>query len=103
MSTWVEGGRYRYYDVGDLVCMRRYFEDSLEMVDLAFAVEAPRAPEVFTRTARALAPCVVPRVTETLGGVRRADACDHRGYPRVLANAGPHAGHQCCEACGGAT
>ena len=103
MSTWVEGRSYDYF--GDqLVCVRRYFEGSLELVGMAFVVPAvvgaEPASEVFTRTARTLAPCVFPRVTETLGGVTRADACDHRYYGRVRANAGPHAGLECCDACG---
>lgn len=107
MSTWVEGRRYSYYGE-PLLCVRRYFEGPLELVDLCFAEEvavvgmenASAVSPVFTRTARTLAPCVLPRVTETLGGVTRPESCHHDWYGRVTADAGPHAGQSCCEACG---
>ncbi len=105
MSTWVEGRTYDYYGT-PLVCRRRFFVGALEHVELSgldsLAPDGSVAESArFIRTARALAPCVTPRVTETLGGVLRADCCDHRHYGRVTANAGPHAGRVCCDACGG--
>ncbi len=106
MSTWIEGRTYDYYGQ-PLTCLRRYFDGALELVDLTFYVEAPAEPESFTRAALTLAPCVIPRVTETLGGVLRPDACRHEqslaGEPaRLIANAGPFAGHECCALCGSA-
>lgn len=105
MTTWVEGRTYDYYGA-PLTCVRRYFEGTLELVDLAFPIAAVAVAEGcsqhFTRTARTLAPCVKPEVTETLGGVLRADACaHHESFARVTANAGPNAGKLCCSACGG--
>ena len=95
MSTWIEGKTYDYYGQ-PIVCVRRFFEGPLEMVELqAYGGSCIRA-------ARTLAPCVVPKVTETLGGVCRPDACHHDWYGTVRANAGPHAGMLCCEGCGGA-
>lgn len=109
MSRWREGATYRYLGRDEIVCARRYFDGALEMVDLRYAAPVAAAPdgsavepEVFTRTARTLAPCVVPRVIDTLGGVCRPDACDHRyGGEPLLADAGPHAGRLCCRSCGG--
>lgn len=103
MSRWVEG---RCYDYGNtpVLCVRRWFDGPLEMVDLAHlqaaVVGGEAKHETFTRTARALAPCVIPRVTATLGGVTVPGSCEHAQYPRVMADAGPNAGHVCCEACG---
>lgn len=103
MSTWTAGRTYDYYGV-PLVCARRWFDGALEMVDLRHARAATRdgdpPPQIFSRSARALAPCVKPRVTETLGGVTRPETCPHERYARVVANAGPHSGAECCEACG---
>jgi hypothetical protein len=103
VSVWVEGRAYDYYGKR-IVCARRYFQGPLELVDLAFESAAVAGggarPPVVTRTAHALAPCVLPRVTETLGGVRAPGHCDHRHYRRVTADAGPHVGAVCCEACG---
>jgi hypothetical protein len=109
MSVWIEGHRYNYYG-RTLLCVRRYFEGCLELVDLAseealrlFADGATAAESpTFTRTARALAPCVLPRVTRTLGGVTRPDRCDHRYCEHFEADAGPNAGRVCCALCGGA-
>lgn len=109
MSTWEIGRRYDYYGT-PIVCVARYFDGALEMVDLAF-VRTAQAPggeaamsESFTRTALALAPCVRPRVTETLGGVTRCDLCSHDGgverRPLVVANAGLFVGLPCCPLCG---
>ncbi|MFA7295652.1 MAG: hypothetical protein WC211_00530 [Dehalococcoidia bacterium] len=94
MSTWQEGRVYDYYGT-PILCERRYFVGSVETVDLS------SGGKTITRTARALAPCVTPRVTTTLGGVLSADYCDHRTYGRATADAGPHAGAVCCIACGG--
>jgi hypothetical protein len=111
MTTWIEGRVYNYYGA-PIVCMRRYFEGALELVDLVYqeplaAGEVVRSPAFNVRTASALAPCVVPRVTETLGGVMHPVACDHHqgvsGEPaRVRANAGPFNGRECCQLCGSA-
>jgi hypothetical protein len=95
MSRWEEGRAYDYYGE-TITCARRWFDGPLEMVELL----PPSIDGPCIRTARALAPCVVPQVTETLGGVTRPDACHHDWYGRVLADAGPHAGQLCCEACG---
>jgi hypothetical protein len=106
VSTWVEDRVYDY--CGQKIrCVRRYLEGCLELVDLQLAEQhqasgADIEPVTITRTARTLAPCVVPKVTETLGGVLRAGACDHRHYGRVIANAGPNAAKECCDACGDA-
>lgn len=99
MSVWQPGRTYDYFGV-PIVCLRRWFEGPLEMVDLAQVVAAPATATPFTRTARALAPCVKPRVTETLGGVLNFAFCDHRHHPRVVANAGPNGGLECCSGCG---
>lgn len=99
MSTWQAGRMYYYY--GDpLICWRRFFEGNLELVEFAHPVAIGESLSTFTRTARALAPCVMPVVTETLGGVTNPSTCDHRDYGNLRANAGPHRGHMCCEACG---
>lgn len=75
MSTWIVGRSYDYYG-RRLTCTRRWFERDgrLEMVELQDDVvlmpdgsEIRQAP--FVRTGLALAPCVLPRVTETVGGV----------------------------------
>lgn len=106
MSAWQEGRTYSYYGT-PIACRRRWFEGALELVELVYAVTADERPAAIVRTAAAIAPCVVPRVTDTLGGVYRADMCEHRqnlnGEPRrVIANAGPFAGRECCALCGGA-
>lgn len=111
-SRWVQGGEYDYFG-RTIRCVRRWFDGSLEMVHLAFAGEdldralplpgrgvAHLSPaEGGARTARAIGPCIEPPITETLGGVRRPDACDHR-YPLVAADGGLFAGRRCCSACG---
>ena len=67
----------------------------------------PRSPGLHSpsgfwcRTARTL-DCVKPRITDTLGGVTRYDACHHDWYRSIIANAGPFAGRRCCTACGDA-
>lgn len=104
MSTWREGRTYNYYGTA-IVCVRRWFEGPMEMVELKppDAVTADGTVVSFTsciRTACTLAPCVVPKVTETLGGVCRPDACHHKWYPTVRANAGPNEGRVCCTSCG---
>lgn len=105
MSTWQVGRVYDYYGT-PIRCVRRWFDGALELVALQYVglgdvVGAGAEPHPFVRTARALSVCVVPRVTETLGGVYRGDACEHlERYGRVLADAGPHAGKVCCMACG---
>lgn len=99
MSVWQPGSTYDYYGQ-PVICVARYFAGNMEMVDLAVPVAAGEALTTFTRTARTLAPCVSPRVTETLGGVTRAEFCHHDWYGSHRANAGPHNGLVCCEACG---
>jgi hypothetical protein len=104
VSRWQEGLTYDYYGV-PLTCVRRYFDGPLEMVELRPPTQTPGdvlacASEPIVRTARTLAPCVKPRVTETLGGVTNRDYCDHRGFGRVVADAGPNAGKECCDGCG---
>lgn len=104
MSTWVDGRIYDYYG-RQLRCLRRFFIGPLEHVELvdevlAAAAGGPAESPSFVRTARALAPCVLPRVTETLGGVTAPEFCNHDEHERVRANAGPHLGRLCCEACG---
>lgn len=107
MSTWVEGRVYDYYGT-PVRCVRRFFVGPLEHVELEhadarIAVGAEPTPlQRCVRTARALAPCVVPRVTDTLGGVCRPDACHHDWYAAVRADAGPNAGRVCCTSCGAA-
>jgi hypothetical protein len=97
MTVWREGATYDYYGQA-IACVRRYFVGPLEHVDLAFVGQRAQ-PQVFTRTARALAPCVRPRVTATLGGVSSPASCEH-DYVTIVADAGPHAGAVCCVACG---
>lgn len=116
MSTWSVGRVYDYYGRA-LRCVGRYFEGPLEMVALQNSDEPwdgamppyradllnvcgmiPGHPAFF-RAARTLAPCVFPRVTETLGGVMRPDACRHDSG-RLIANDGPYRGQVCCELCG---
>lgn len=112
MSVWIEG---KVYDYGgtQIICLRRWFNGPMEMVDLASPTD-PRAATSYTasvddppfagvcvRTALALAPCVRPKVTNTLGGVLAPWGCDHRHYRHITADAGPRAGKVCCTACGG--
>lgn len=99
MSRWEPGGAYDYYGQA-LWCVRRFFVGPLELVELAWVVAVGDDPQPFVRTARALAPCVKPQVTETLGGVTAPAFCHHDWYGRTLADTGPHAGETCCEACG---
>lgn len=100
MSVWIEDRRYDYYGQ-PLRCLRRWFDGCLEMVDLAFDVPVGCVGrEIFTRTARTLAPCVFPRVTTTLGGVTTPAFCAHGGFTALVANAGPNHGLSCCSGCG---
>lgn len=119
MSTWHVGRTYNYYG-RELRCVGRYFDRLLEIVALQNADEPwdgqmppyradllnvcgmiPGHPAFF-RAARTLAPCVLPRVTETLGGVMNAAFCRHDlGKERLIADAGPNAGKLCCGLCGG--
>lgn len=101
MSVWRAWRTYDYYGT-PIRCVRRWFDGTLEMVDLVYAAHSTDGPDVLTRTARTLAPCVRPRVTDTLGGVTRPSACDHAWYGALIADAGPNAGLRCCSACGGA-
>jgi hypothetical protein len=113
VSTWVEGKVYDYYGK-HIRCMRRWFDGALEMVSfLPWPQHSDRFPSIvaeyaatavpFERTARTLAPCVRPPVTETLGGVLAPWACEHEFTGRVVADAGPYAGRVCCSGCGVAT
>ena len=110
MSTFKVGRVYSKFGRESFICIRRHFggvAGCLELVDMQQADRRVTADgteavyEVFTRTALTFACGTVPPVTETLGGVRRPDFCDHRYFGRVLANAGPNAGHVCCAGCGG--
>lgn len=101
MSTWAEGKTYDYYG-RPLVCARRFFVGQTELVALHWPAVAPALPEPFIRTARALAPCVLPIVTETLGGVTHPETCHHDWYPTLTASGGPNDGLRCCSGCGGA-
>lgn len=104
MSRWIEGRVYAWRG-GEphITCARRFFDGCLEMVELHHGAQGPLAgffTHIDVRTARAAAvPMITPTVTETLGGVTRADLCDHR-YGQLMADAGPFAGRLCCEACG---
>lgn len=113
VSAFEEGRVYRGLDGQPILCWARRFTGALgtcETVALATTddscwVENGKSVPFIVRTARAAADVVVPRITETLGGVFRPDLCDHysikkRGPDLVTANAGPHAGRVCCSLCG---
>jgi hypothetical protein len=101
--VWEIGCVYNYYGKS-IRPVSRMFHGALECIE--FECVPPCMTEegpTWLRTARALAPCVVPRVRETLGGVMRADVCRH-DWPDArpfVSRFGPHAGRLCCPSCGG--
>jgi len=105
--TFVEGKTFRKWGV-EHVCLERWFNGALELVKIAPALAAGEERHVrciTIHTARAAS--AGTSITETLGGVFRADMCRHETdmagkLQRVIANAGPFAGRECCGLCGGA-
>ncbi len=102
--SWMIGKTYDYYG-RSIRPVARSFDGALELIAFEFVPPINTAEgKVWVRTAMTLAPCVVPRVSEWLGGVCGVDNCKHWSeYGTTIAKHGPHAGQLCCMGCGGPT